>query len=148
MVKITGIASFVSKIGGTPINVVSHRHSPSNRAFHLQSRSPLPPISILKLDPLPPANVNDPAPVTAPLLLILLLGEPLPLRHAQILVRPVRIVVGAVRVRGHLRVHDRVPRHALEGHVLLLSWELGRFGCGGGGALAFCGGVGVVDGWC
>lgn len=107
-----------------------------HQCFPLQAGFPteyslLPSTSILKLDPLPPTNVNRPAFVAPPLLLILLLREALPLRHAQILMRPVRVVVRAVRIRRHLGVDAGVFRDALEGRVLLLR-ELGGVGRGRG----------------
>ena len=100
-----------------------------NVSFSISSL--LPCISILKLDPLPPTNVNRSAPITPSLLLILLLRKAFALRHAQILMRPVRVIVRAVRIRSHLGVYGGVLRNALEGRVQLLC-ELGGFGRGRG----------------
>lgn len=110
-------------------------HSPMIISSDLSFSPPIPSlhhsISIHELDPLSPANVNRSAPVTPPLLLVLLLRKALSLRHTQILMCPIRIVVRAVRIRSHLRVYGGVLRNALEGRVLLLR-ELGGFRRGRG----------------
>lgn len=94
-------------------------------------------ISVLKLDPLSPTDINRSTSITPSFLLILLLREALSFCHAKILVRPIRVVVRAVRIRSHLWIHQCVMRDALEGRVLLLC-ELGNFRRGRGGALALC----------
>lgn len=108
-----------------PINLsisVDNTHSPLN--------------PLIKLNPLPSTNVNNPTLITAPLLLILLFRKPLSLRHAQILMRALRIIVAAVRIRSHLWVNGGIFGNALEGFILFLPLLLSG-GWGLRGAFAF-----------
>lgn len=114
----------------SPCNFSLRRFPPEGLCY-LPIHSPTPaPTSVLKLDSLASSNINHPTLITPPLLLILLLREALPLRHAQILMCPIGIVVRAVRVRRHLRVYTGVVRNALEGRVLFFQ-DFGGFGFGG-----------------
>ena len=51
------------------------------------------------------------------LLLILLFGKPLPLRHTQILKRPVRILIRHIIVARKLGIDHGIRRDPTEGHI-------------------------------
>lgn len=117
--------------------------------MEMQSRS------VLELDALSTGRIDHPAPVGAPLLLILLLGESFSLGDDQIGMCPVGVIVRNIRVTGKAWIDKGVALYALESvfdMVLLLQWRLGgrraiefaliSYSWGGRGALNGCCGCG------
>lgn len=76
--------------------------------------------SIVKLDALDTHGINITSSIAPSLLLVLLLCETFSLRHYEIFMRAVRVVVRHVRVRGETLVNFDIGRDPAEWHVVFL----------------------------